>query len=210
MIGSTIICVKFPAYRFRGHFERGGREILRQSKDGKEYYEMLSPLSVMAMTHMDSQQLWLPAQNLHKIKPVKTSRTENEKDPDAPHVSEKLLTVDGWWDRKTQYSGGVAAGRFLMLNRLFLIYVPMDSTNLIQWVAGKENMTLWESWESWMEWTSLIIKFIVHMYKFFKELKRNPQKLAMQCENSLHICEGLCLWKGCGGRCSLSIFLQVN
>lgn len=167
MIGSTVISVKFPPYRFREHFERGSREILRQSKDGKEYYEMLSLLSVMARTHMDSQQLWLPAQNLHKIKPV-------------------------------------------MLNRLLLIYGPVDSTNLVQWVTRKENMKLWEPWESWMEWTSLIIKFIVHMYKFFKELKRNPQKLATQCENSLHICKGLCLWKGSGDRCSLSIFLQVN
>lgn len=44
---------------------------------------------------MVSPQLWLPTQNLNKIKPVKTSRTENEKDPDVPHLSEKLLIVDG-------------------------------------------------------------------------------------------------------------------
>lgn len=56
---------------------------------------MLSPLSVMAMTRMVSPQLWLPSQNRHKIKPIKTSRTENEKDPDVPHLSEKLLIVDG-------------------------------------------------------------------------------------------------------------------
>ena len=49
----------------------------------------------MGLVHRNTKNSLLNTQELHKIKPVKTSRTENEKDPEVPHLSEKLLIVDG-------------------------------------------------------------------------------------------------------------------
>lgn len=43
-------------------------ERMEESRDGEKNYEMMSPGPAMAVTLMDSQQLWLPVQDLHKNK----------------------------------------------------------------------------------------------------------------------------------------------
>lgn len=43
-------------------------ERMEESRDGENTCEMMSPGPAMAVTLTDSQQLWLPVQNLHENK----------------------------------------------------------------------------------------------------------------------------------------------
>lgn len=68
---------------------------------------MLSSRHDMAVAHINAQQRWLPTQDLHKIKPIKNSRKEEGRTPEAPPSAEELLAVDGCWGKKSHFSLGV-------------------------------------------------------------------------------------------------------
>lgn len=57
----------------------------------------------MAIVLMKSQQVWLPAQEPHKIKPVMNRRGTHEVTP----LAEELLAIGNSWCRGFFFGGGV-------------------------------------------------------------------------------------------------------
>lgn len=91
--------IPFP--RFRDTVEEwGGRSLRARDQEGLEgncFLDMTPWYSWL----MKSLQLWLPAHDLHKTKPVSTQQHRRERDPWATTPSEPL---PNWWDRKRLFS----------------------------------------------------------------------------------------------------------
>lgn len=60
----------------------------------------------MAITHINSQPLWSPAQDPYKIEPVRNSIMDEGGVPWIPLLAEKPFTVGGCLESKLIFSGG--------------------------------------------------------------------------------------------------------
>lgn len=60
---------KCPAHKVQQYYAGGGCKNLK-SKEWKRCFETVSSGNDKTPAPMSSQQVWLPSQNLHKIKPV--------------------------------------------------------------------------------------------------------------------------------------------
>lgn len=57
-----------------------------KSQRTEELHEMLSSVCARAVVHTDSQQLWSPTQDVHKIKPIENSSMDLGEAPRLPLV----------------------------------------------------------------------------------------------------------------------------
>lgn len=74
---------------------------------------MLTFRHAMTLAHMNSQQLWLCAQDLPKVQSVKNPSMEGGGAPEAPPLTE---AVDGYWRREvTLLWGWLQAGLFFSI-----------------------------------------------------------------------------------------------
>jgi hypothetical protein len=61
--------------------------------------EVLSSGHGMAVTVMNSQQLWIPAEDLTNIKPLRIPTQKGEAIPKTPPLTENLLAIGDCWER---------------------------------------------------------------------------------------------------------------
>lgn len=72
-----------------------------QSLEDSEFGADWSETVFWTLAHV-SLQLWLPAQDLHKIKPVNIPAKEGM-GLKSPPTAEELWTFDGFWVRKSHF-----------------------------------------------------------------------------------------------------------
>lgn len=72
--------------------------------DGETCCDMASSGHDAAAAHMNSQQQWLPTQNLYRTTLVKNSSMEEEENCETLPLAEEFLAIDSFWGRKNDLS----------------------------------------------------------------------------------------------------------
>lgn len=76
-----------------------------ESEGGDKDCDMPSSGHGLAVTHMNSQQQWLPAQYLCKMNPIKFHMDWGET-PETLPLSEEILSTEGRWMMSSYFSLG--------------------------------------------------------------------------------------------------------